>query len=178
MEPGESNLQIMLRYRLARFNPQREKRWRVDLEWFTCKQHQGFTGSKVWGHIGKTWKMMVKIFTKFYHALEWSYSIPTYGGRMESNSSRNDFLTLGGWNSTARALDKWMMCGIAVKTTFYHGLMLKANSTSTQARSGNGKRSLGCLRRSGERSSKKTRTLLTPPSGSDFTKKGRRIPRW
>lgn len=25
VEPGESNLQLMLRYRLARFNPQREK---------------------------------------------------------------------------------------------------------------------------------------------------------
>ena len=27
MEPGESNLHLMLRYRLPRFNPQRGRRW-------------------------------------------------------------------------------------------------------------------------------------------------------
>ena len=48
MEPGESNLQIVLRYRLARFNPQRGQSWGVDLKWFTSKQHQGYSGSKVW----------------------------------------------------------------------------------------------------------------------------------
>lgn len=31
MEPGESNLQIMLRYRLARFNPQRDRSWGLAL---------------------------------------------------------------------------------------------------------------------------------------------------
>ena len=60
IEPGESNLQLMLRYRLARFNPQRGKRWGIRLDWFTCKEHIGFTGSKVWGHISKAWKVMVK----------------------------------------------------------------------------------------------------------------------
>ena len=59
MEPGESNLQLMLRYRLARFKPKQGRSWGVDLEWFTCKQHQGVSGSKVWGHIGKAWKRMV-----------------------------------------------------------------------------------------------------------------------
>ena len=28
----------------------------------TVKLHQGFTGSKMWGHIGKTWKTMGKGF--------------------------------------------------------------------------------------------------------------------
>jgi hypothetical protein len=60
MEPGESNLQLMLRYRLARFKPKQRRSWGVDLEWFTSKQHQGVSGSKVWGHIGKAWKRMVK----------------------------------------------------------------------------------------------------------------------
>lgn len=31
MEPGESNLQLMLRYRLARFNPQKGRSWGVSL---------------------------------------------------------------------------------------------------------------------------------------------------
>ena len=60
MEPGESNLQIMLRYGLARFNPQRGRSWGVGLDWFTSKNHIGYAGSKVWSHIGKTWKIMVK----------------------------------------------------------------------------------------------------------------------
>ena len=60
MEPGKSNLQLMLRYRLARFNPQRGRSWGVGLDWFTCKQHQGFPESKVWGHISKAWRRMVK----------------------------------------------------------------------------------------------------------------------
>ena len=60
MEPGESNLQFMLRYRLARFNPQRGRSWGVSLDWFTIKTRQGFQGSKIWGHISKAWRLMVK----------------------------------------------------------------------------------------------------------------------
>ena len=60
MEPGESNLQLMLRYILAMFNPQRGNSWGVSSDWFTNKQHQRVAGSRVWGHIGKTWKTMVK----------------------------------------------------------------------------------------------------------------------
>ena len=32
MEPGESNLQLMLRYKLARFNPQRGRSWGISLD--------------------------------------------------------------------------------------------------------------------------------------------------
>ena len=60
MELGESNLQLMLRYRLTTFNPQRGRSWGVSLDWFTNKQHIGFAGSKVWGHISKAWKTMIK----------------------------------------------------------------------------------------------------------------------
>ena len=47
MEPGESNLQLMLRYRLSRYSPNKGRKWGVLLDWFTVKLHQGFTGSKV-----------------------------------------------------------------------------------------------------------------------------------
>ena len=60
MEPGDSNLQVMLRFRLAHFKPQRGRSWGPSLDWFTNEQHEGFTGSKVWGHIGKAWKIMAK----------------------------------------------------------------------------------------------------------------------
>ena len=58
MEPGNLNLQLILRYRLARFNPQNGWKWGVSLDWFTSRQHQGFAGSKVWGHISRAWKVM------------------------------------------------------------------------------------------------------------------------
>jgi hypothetical protein len=60
IEPEKSNLQLLFRYRLARFNPQRGRSWKVDPKWFTNKLHQGVSGSKVWGYINKTWKCMVK----------------------------------------------------------------------------------------------------------------------
>ena len=60
MEPGESNLQLILRYKLARFKLQRGKSWGVSLDWFTSKKHQEVLGSNIWGHISKAWKIMVK----------------------------------------------------------------------------------------------------------------------
>ena len=60
MEPGDSNLKLILRYRLAKFNSQRGKKWGVSLDWFTSKIHQEFTGSKIWGHIRKALKFMRK----------------------------------------------------------------------------------------------------------------------
>ena len=60
MELGESNLQLMLRYRLVRFNPKKGSSWRVSIVWLTNKEHQGVVGSKVWGHIGNAWKIMVE----------------------------------------------------------------------------------------------------------------------
>lgn len=49
----------MPRYRLAKFNPQRCRSWGVSPDWLS-KQHQGYLGSKVWGHIDKTYKIMAK----------------------------------------------------------------------------------------------------------------------
>ena len=60
MESGQSNLQLIHRHRLGRFNPQRGRNWGINLNWFTSKQHQGYFGSKVWGHISKAWKIMKK----------------------------------------------------------------------------------------------------------------------
>lgn len=60
MEPGEFNLQLMFRFTLARFSPQRRRSWGVSLDWFTNKQLQGFVGSKVLGHFCRAWKIMVK----------------------------------------------------------------------------------------------------------------------
>lgn len=55
MELGESNLQLMLLFRLVRLNPHRSHSQGVGLNWLTCEQHKGLNwfASKVWGHIGK-----------------------------------------------------------------------------------------------------------------------------
>lgn len=94
MEPGESNLQVMLRYRLTRSNPQRGRSWKVDLEWFICKQHQGFSGSKMWSHISKVWKNMAKSIYQLPPHTIWSYFTRTFDGRMGLNFSRKGLLTL------------------------------------------------------------------------------------
>ena len=60
MKRGESNLQLMLRYRLSRYSPYKGRKWRVSLDWFINILHHGFNGSKVWDHIDKAWKTMVK----------------------------------------------------------------------------------------------------------------------
>lgn len=90
MKPGESNLQLMLRHRLARFNAQRRKIWRVNLDWFTNKKHQGVVGSKVWGHIGKIWKVMVKCIYQILSRTHINYFTQMCG-------------SLRGWPSLIRA---------------------------------------------------------------------------
>lgn len=60
MQPSESNMKLMLLYRFSMFNLQRGRSWGTNLNWFTNKVHIGFLGSKVWGHIGKACKFMVK----------------------------------------------------------------------------------------------------------------------
>lgn len=58
MQPCESNHHFMLRFRLAILNPQRRS-WGFGLDWFTSKQHVGFTIPRC-GDILVTWKIMVK----------------------------------------------------------------------------------------------------------------------
>ena len=53
MKHVESNLQLMLRYKTSKVQFTKRKKLGVSLDWFTSKQHQGFMGSKVWGHICK-----------------------------------------------------------------------------------------------------------------------------
>lgn len=60
MELGDSNLQCIFMYMLARLNPKRERIWRVSLDWFTIKQHQCYYRSMGWGHVSKVWKVILK----------------------------------------------------------------------------------------------------------------------
>lgn len=58
------------------------------MEWFTIPEHQGCARSKVWGHITKAWKRMVKTLIQlpprgFYGVLNssiwWSHDIHLLG---------------------------------------------------------------------------------------------------
>ena len=112
MEPRESNLQLMLRYKLARYNPQRGRSWGVSLYWFTSKQHIGVLGSKVWSHIGKVWRIMVK----------GTYQLPPRNN-MELlhsniwwsegwNFSKMNLPMLKVWNYIAKVSNVWMTRGV------------------------------------------------------------------
>lgn len=80
MESGDFNLKLILRYRLARFNSQRNKKWGVSLDWFTSKIHQEFTGSKIWGHICKALKFMINEVYQIPSGLKLNSYTPTFGG--------------------------------------------------------------------------------------------------
>jgi len=59
-EPGHSNLQELLRFRLQHFQPYQQGRWAPSLEYFTVPKAQAKQGSKVWSRVGKAWKSLCK----------------------------------------------------------------------------------------------------------------------
>lgn len=129
LEPRESNLQLTLRYRLAQFNPKRGRKWGVNLECFTSKNHKGFLVSKVWGHINKAWKSMVK----------GTYQLPpcTLSGLLHSNVwwsvgldlIDNVSLTLDLMNYTVKVSKEWMTFGIVSSMPFIPRKWLLASFT-------------------------------------------------
>ena len=139
MEPGESNLQTMLRYRLARFNPHRGKSWRVSLDWFTCKNHIEVAALRcgiILVKLGKSWK---KVFTNSPLAVGWNCSTPIFGGQTEWISSITVLNAPKDWNSIVMGLNVWMTFGTTCNGTFSHGRRLSTNMASLQRMKGIGK---------------------------------------
>jgi len=62
LELGDSNLRILLRFKLAQSNPSWHNRWTLDLNWAMVKGQVSTPGCKFWGQIMKTWKYMVEKF--------------------------------------------------------------------------------------------------------------------
>jgi hypothetical protein len=60
LQPGNSNVQLMLRYRLLRTQPTTGANWTPDPRWAMLHTHCTRPGSKVWIRIGKAWKSLVK----------------------------------------------------------------------------------------------------------------------
>lgn len=57
-EPGESNLYLILRYRLSLFQPYQGGRWEASLEYFTLPNIQARQSSAAWTRAGKAWKKL------------------------------------------------------------------------------------------------------------------------
>jgi hypothetical protein len=60
VEPGDSNLPLMLRYRLTHFQPYSGGRWAPSLEFFILPKFQVKRGSPTWTRAGSTWRSLVK----------------------------------------------------------------------------------------------------------------------
>jgi hypothetical protein len=60
VEPGDSNLHLLLRFRLKHFQPYSGGRWAPSLEFFTLAKFQARKGSKAWTRAGLAWRCLVK----------------------------------------------------------------------------------------------------------------------
>lgn len=58
MEPGQSNLHLLLRHKLSQYQPYSGGRWSQSLEFFLVPQHQARSGSIVWNRVTAAWKSL------------------------------------------------------------------------------------------------------------------------
>jgi hypothetical protein len=59
MEPGNSNLHLLLQFRLGSYQPFSNGNWQPSLEYFTRQGHQTRRGSIVWSRISAAWKSLL-----------------------------------------------------------------------------------------------------------------------
>jgi hypothetical protein len=59
VEPGNSNLHLLFRFRLAHFQPYSGSRWAPSLEFFTLPKFQAQKGSQAWSRAGVAWRALV-----------------------------------------------------------------------------------------------------------------------
>jgi hypothetical protein len=60
IEPGRSNLYLMLKYQLENFQSYSGGRWAPSLEYFMLPKFQAKRESKAWNRIGTSWRSLVK----------------------------------------------------------------------------------------------------------------------
>jgi hypothetical protein len=59
LEPRQSNLHVMLHYRLGFYQPYKGGQWQPSLDYFTISQHQAKQGSIVWNKVISVWKNLL-----------------------------------------------------------------------------------------------------------------------
>jgi hypothetical protein len=60
IEPGNSNLHAILRYRLQIYQPYPGVRWSNSLEFFSVRMHQSHQGSLRWNRATSAWKKVLR----------------------------------------------------------------------------------------------------------------------
>lgn len=83
IEPGESNLQFMLRYRLACFNPRRGRNWGPSLDWLHISNTKDSLGLRFGGALIKHGRLWLKAPTNFHPpptAPSWNCSTQKFSG--------------------------------------------------------------------------------------------------
>lgn len=58
LEPGNSNLHVLMRHRLSMYQPYASGRWNPSLEFFTLPKNQSRRGSMVWNRVTTAWKRL------------------------------------------------------------------------------------------------------------------------
>ena len=82
-----------------------------------AKKHQGFGRSKIWGHISKIWKAIIKGMYQFPPIPGWNFYTQIFGGRMGWNYSRKGLPMHKASTSIAKKSGAWMTSGIAHNKT-------------------------------------------------------------
>lgn len=59
VEPGIPNFHLMLRFRLANFQPVKQGGWCASMEFFTLPSHLARRGSKTWDQVTASWAKML-----------------------------------------------------------------------------------------------------------------------
>lgn len=59
MEPNQSNLHLLLRFKLSQYQPYSGGRWMESLDYFPIQKHQARNGSIVWNRVAAAWKTLL-----------------------------------------------------------------------------------------------------------------------
>lgn len=70
LEPGTSNLHLLLRHKLSQYQPYRGGRWCENLDFFSVPGHQARNGSITWNRVASVWKTMLHV-TSFVKPRSW-----------------------------------------------------------------------------------------------------------
>lgn len=106
----------------------------VRLDWCTIKEHQSLSRSRVWGHISKAWKIVMKCPYQLSLAISWSSYTSTFGGLHDLTLLPMGPPMLGFTSFIAKASDVLMIYGIVRLGTSLRGPRQRIAYTSLQHR--------------------------------------------
>jgi hypothetical protein len=63
-EPDDSNFKLLIRHRLASYQPHAQGKWGRSLEWFPQHNHKAVLGSSTWNRVVRAWKSLASDVNK------------------------------------------------------------------------------------------------------------------